>query len=172
MENRVRIRALQRLSDRACKIGFRQTHLRLDGLREHIQQFNNSDVQNQLNKAKWIIKNLKYSKKAIQMEIYDNDAPGYYYWRKEVEFRKDTVFGVIMNSVAGVFIAAQILNVHNGDNRGVIFGSLIFVGTFIHMLHNTIKNRFSNYANFRNRIENTIFEIEKSFQKYVSRDHG
>ena len=170
MGERLRIRKLERLSYRACRIGFWQTHLRLEGLRENIQQFNNAKAEAKVNKAKWILKNLNYSKKAIQREIYDNEAPGYYYWRKEIEFRKDTVFGIIMNSVAGLFMAAQIMNVQNGDNQGVVVGSLIFVGTLIYMLSNTLKNRFSDYSRFRHNVENAVFDVEKTFRAYVSED--
>jgi hypothetical protein len=167
MVRRVRLRKLRKLSDSASEIGFRQTHLRLEGLSEHIQKFREMDEEKKPAKARWLIRKIEFSKPAINDEMYDRDSASFFYWKKERAYISGITLGVAANAVAGVFFASQASSFLNGEYLGGLLSGIAFVGTFGFMIKNTIKNRFANFSSFRNRIEEALYETEQGIRSYL-----
>jgi len=170
MAIRVRINNIRRLGRQASKIGFRETQLRLEGICEHISAIGSLEGKKREDETAWLLRKIECSRSAIRNELGDEDAPGFFYWRKEVEFKVNTLIGIAANAAAGIFMAAQICRVREGDLTGAVIGGLAFVGTLIYMIGNTLMKRFASYSRFRNRIESAVTQVHRSMRGYVDDD--
>ena len=167
MFKRVKTAKLDRLSQSASDLGFKETHLKLEGLAEHMSSKMSEE------KAKWLLTKIETSRPTINKEMLDKKARSFFYEQKESNFRYGVLVGTVVNLAA---CAAWLGLLRNGSENAMKYG-LAAVGaalavTIAYMVNNTVKNKFVTFSGFVNAIYGALAEAEKSVRGYLEKSKG
>ena len=170
MEKRVGVRKLEKLSQTANEIGFRETYLKLEGLRTHLAEFRSMEEDGKEAKAKWLLRNIEICKPVIESEISDRQAPGFFYFRKDEKFKSGTKIGMAI-SAATFFAGYGMLYVCPTDSLDLGFAIIgaSAATNVIGMIANTIKNQFSTFSGFFKDIWTALHDSEDAIRRYIDR---
>jgi len=170
MFKRVKTAKLDRLSQSASDLGFKETYLKLEGLAEHMSGFSKTSEEKKPAKARWLLAKIETSRPAINKEMLDKKARSFFYEQKEGNFRYGVLVGTVVNLAACAVWLGLLMN---GSEYAMKYGfaavGAALAVTIAYMVNNTIKNKFTTFSGFVKSVFDALAEAEKNVRGYLEK---